>query len=105
MNKDMMTAVLIDHSTLLTLQQLCQLLKTQEAVIIELVDQELIAPQGAASEEWRFDSICIKKAKTALSFQRDLAVNLSGIALAFELLDKIEQLEGQVKILQGFSKL
>ncbi len=104
MNAQSINAVIIEQNSLVSLEELCELLHTNQGIIIELVEQELIFPQGAAPTEWQFDSICIKKAKTAVSFQRDLSINLSGVALALELLDKIEELESQLNILKRFEK-
>lgn len=89
--------VLIDPDELLTLQELCHALQAPEDIIIELVEYQLIEPKGAHQQEWHFDSISFKRAKTAVSFHRDLEVNMPGVALALDLLDQIEELRLQLE--------
>lgn len=91
--------VIIEKSASLTLEEFCHAVQTQPEIIIQMIEYQLLQPQGEKPEEWRFDSISIKRGRIAVSFYRDLEVNMAGIALALELLEKIEQLEKQVDIL------
>ena len=79
----------------LSLEQLCDALNTEKNFIRQLVEQDLITPKGD-EKEWQFDIICYKRAKSACSFYHDLDVNMAGIALALDLLDKIERLEHEL---------
>lgn len=90
----------IDAEVSLTLEQLCHVTHLENDFVIELVEQELIEPIGNTSEEWRFNSICLKRVSMAASFHHDLEVNLPGVALALELLNKIEELETKVRLLE-----
>lgn len=92
--------VLIEQSTSLTLEEFCHALQTQESIIIEMVEYELLQPQGNTPEQWRFDSSSLRRGRIATSFQRDLEVNMPGIALALELMDRIEDLQCRLEILQ-----
>ena len=93
--------VIIQRTTALNLEELCRAVQVQDELIIELIEQHLIQPCiGDAPDNWAFDDISLRRAKIAASFKRDLEMNLSGIALALELLDKIEYLENQLALLQ-----
>lgn len=76
----------------LNFEDLCHALQADRHIVIELVELHVLQPQGHSHIEWRFDSYNFKRAKTAISFYRDLDVNINGIALALDLLDEIERL-------------
>lgn len=99
----LIAGVLIEKAQSLTLEEFCSAMHTQPHIVIEMIQFQLIQPQGKTPAEWRFDSISLKRGKIAISFYRDLEINMAGIALALELLDKIEDLQNQVNILEKTS--
>ncbi len=91
--------VIIEKSECLTLDEFCLAIRIERQIILQMVDHQLIYPIGINPEEWRFDSISLRRGRIAASFYRDLEINFSGIALALELLDRIEELKQEVDIL------
>lgn len=85
-----------DHNEI-SLDELSQALNTSPDFVIALIEYDVIQPRGQHREEWRFNSVCIRRARLAHSFQRDLHVNLSGINLALDLLEKIDELKSQLR--------
>ncbi|UUZ66040.1 chaperone modulator CbpM [Polaromonas sp. P1-6] len=65
-------------------------------MIIQLVDEGVLAPSGTAPGQWRFTGLHMHRAQVALRLQRDLGVNLAGAALALELLDEMQSLRTQL---------
>ncbi len=47
--------------------------------------------------QWRFSGSALQRARTAMRLQRDLGINLAGVALAMDLLDEIEELRGRLR--------
>ena len=89
--------IIIERASPLNFDELCQAIPTREEVMIEMIEYRLIEPiAGESPETWEFDDVCLKRAKTAASFYHDLEINMPGVALALELLDKIERLEKQL---------
>lgn len=80
----------------ITLEELSCALRMEPAFVIALVEYEVILPRGKSQKEWKFNSICIHRARIAASFQRDLHLNLSGINLALDLLEQIDQLKTEL---------
>ena len=72
----------------LSLQDLCRFCQSDEAWIIELVDQGLLEPQGSSVGNWRFVGVSIARAKRAQRLNRDLGINAAGVALVLELLEE-----------------
>jgi chaperone modulatory protein CbpM len=82
------TIVGVDET--LTLEQLVALCDAGAAEIMALVEEGVL---DAASPEPRFDALALRRARLAMRLQRDLGVNLAGVALVIELLERIERLE------------
>lgn len=84
----------------LSLEELSTCVQLSPDIIIELIELHLLIPEGKNKVEWRFDEISLKRAKIASNLQRDLEINTPGLALAVELLEKIEKLESEINRLQ-----
>jgi chaperone modulatory protein CbpM len=44
------------------------------------------------ASEWRFSGAALRRARIALRLERDLGVNLPGVALALDLLEELQRL-------------
>lgn len=87
------TAILIENSYALTSEEFCRAIAIDETILLEMVEYQIIHPQGVSIQEWRFDSTCLRRGRIAASFFHDLEINMPGVALALELLERIEQLQ------------
>jgi chaperone modulatory protein CbpM len=58
--------------------------------IVEMVWEGVIDPPGSTRNDWRFSALHLHQIGIAVRLQRDLGVNLPGIALALQLLDEIQ---------------
>ncbi|WP_299031487.1 chaperone modulator CbpM [uncultured Sulfitobacter sp.] len=72
----------------LTLQDLCRFCQADEAWVIELVEHGVLDPVGGNSGNWRFVGTNIVRAKKARRLNRDLGVNVAGVALVLDLLEE-----------------
>ena len=81
----------------LTLGQLCRACGVHADWIISLVEEGIIEPQGEDIRLWRFSGASLVRARSALRLQRDLGVNLAGIALALDLIEELESLRAHMK--------
>lgn len=82
-----------DASQPLTLVELVSVVGVETTFIYELVEFDVLQPEGNAPEQWLFDLIALQRAKTALRLKRDLEVNAAGIAVILDLLEQIEMLK------------
>lgn len=92
--------VVVEKSQALTLEEFSLATKADKDLIIEMVEYQLLQPEGDKPAQWRFDSVSLRRGRIASSFYRDLEVNMPGIALALDLLDKIEEIQRDIDILQ-----
>ena len=92
------TGTVIEDDSL-TLEQLCRACDVHADWIVSLVEESIIEPQGIDRCLWRFSGASLVRARSALRLQRDLGVNLAGIALALDLMEELDNLRAQIKTL------
>ena len=83
----------------LTLEELCDLCETTPDFVHELIAYGTVEPESFISERLIFDVKQLDRVKSILRLQHDLEVNLPGAALAIDLLDQIDQLNFQMRLL------
>ena len=84
---------LLDETTALTLGQVCRICSVHAEFVCDLVDEGIVTPQGKELRTWRFGGDAVVRIRKAVRLQRDLGVNLPGIALAFDLLSRLQEAE------------
>lgn len=90
-------AQVIDEDSDFTLLELCQACNASEDLISAWVFEGVLEPRGAQAQEWRFSGAALRRAQLAQHLTQDLELNTPGVALALDLLEKIELLEAQLK--------
>jgi chaperone modulatory protein CbpM len=93
------TGTVIEEDSL-TLEQLCHACGVHAEWVISLVEESIIEPQGDEIQVWRFSGASLVRVRSALRLQRDLGVNLAGIALALDLMEELESLRAELKKMQ-----
>jgi chaperone modulatory protein CbpM len=98
---DILTGIIIEEETRLSLRELCDACAVHVEFITELVDEGVIEPTGIDKSHWCFSGISLQRIRTAKRLQQDLGVNLAGVALALELIEELQQLRTQLHKLSG----
>jgi len=99
-NKDHILTVEVigqDGSTF-TLREICERGDCHAEFVIKLVDYGIIAPMEESPEarHWHFDVAALSRLRKAQRLQRDLKINLPGLAMSLELLDEVEEMRREV---------
>lgn len=81
----------LDEGTEYSLGELCRACAVDAETVIEMVAEGLVEPGGASPRYWRFTGHSVVRVQTAIRLQRDLGVNLPGVALALDLLEELEE--------------
>ncbi|HNP37760.1 MAG TPA: chaperone modulator CbpM [Woeseiaceae bacterium] len=89
-----LSGVILDSNITFTLSEFCSASGAQSSLIIEMVDEGIIEPEIDA-ENWYFRGDALVRAHRALRLMRDLDVNLAGAALAVDLIEQLEILQGR----------
>ena len=96
MTQQILNGILLDENTELSLSDLCRVCATSAEWVIALVDEGVLEPVGYQQIHWRFPAESLQRARTAMRLQRDLGINLAGVALALDLMQEIDRLESQL---------
>ena len=105
MNQKILNGILLDEKSELTLVDLCYACSSDEEWVVGLVEEGALEPFnlqsiGKQHTQWLFSVDSLQKVRTAKRLQRDLNINLAGIALALNLLEQIETLETKLRCLE-----
>lgn len=88
--------VIVEEDIRLDLDQLSRSLRCDVDLIVTLVHEGALEPQGEAPAEWRFAGTAVQRARRAVRLARDLEINPPAVALVLQLLDQIRRLEAQL---------
>ena len=83
---------IFEEYAVLSVDELSRLCAVDRAYIVELVEEGVLSVLVADAPEWRFPGAALRRARMALRLQRDLEINLPGVALALELMQELEAL-------------
>jgi chaperone modulatory protein CbpM len=97
MTKQVITGVIVEESTELSLSELSRACATSTEWLIELVDEGVLEPAGRKPTNWRFSGASLKRARTARRLHEDLKINMAGVALALELIEEIEVMRERLR--------
>ncbi len=100
-----LTGIILEEQVELTLGEVSRSCAVHAEYIIELVEEGVLAPIGREPRGWRFTGGQVHRASIALRLQRDLGINLAGVALALELLDELNALRARLNGPVGGSDL
>jgi chaperone modulatory protein CbpM len=89
----------------LSVTQVCRASQIDFEVVIELAELGLVSPRGSVPREWQLSSSELARLRTAARLMRDLGVNVTGAALAVELLETRRELEGRLRALERCMQL
>ncbi|MDE2305085.1 MAG: MerR family transcriptional regulator [Gammaproteobacteria bacterium] len=89
---EVLTGAIVECGSPLTLEELCRLCAVDSQRIVALAEEGILPGATGPAQHWRFGGAALRRARVALRLQRDLEVNLAGVALVLDLLDEIEEL-------------
>src|ERR1700689_2220002 len=84
---------IFEEYAVLSVRDLSRICAVDERHIVELVHEGVLNVVEADGTEWRFTGEALRRAR----LERDLEINLAGVALALELMEEIEQLRRRVR--------
>ena len=84
----------------LDLAEFCEATELSDVHVIEIVEHGILEPQGAEPKDWRFTDYELTLAKRAAKLRRDRELVWEGVALALDLLDEVQQLRAENRMLK-----
>ena len=101
MMRPTITGIVLDEQVYYTLGDVCRVCESQAEWVVALVEQGILHPTGDKRQVWQFPGSSLHVAMKARRLQRDLDLNLSGVALVLDLLEEIESLRSRLGMLEG----
>lgn len=99
-NRDQILTVEVTdaNGSTFTLQEICERGDCHAEFVIKLVDYGIITPVQEVREvrQWQFDVAALSRLQKALRLQRDLKLNLPGLAVSLDLLDEVQEMRREV---------
>lgn len=96
MTRDIISGHLLDESFEVSLGELCNACARDTVWVSALVAEGVLEPIDVSEAQWRFPAVSLQRAYRAMRLERDLGVNLAGIALAIELLEELQALRARL---------
>jgi chaperone modulatory protein CbpM len=93
-------ARLLGEGDWIAVTDVCRVCLIDMAVVVELVELGVVVSRGTSPEEWLVPAAALPRLRVAGRLMRDLGVNVTGAALAVELLEARGELERRVRRLE-----
>lgn len=99
------TGMILDDHAGVSLDDLCQACRVDQARIVALVEEGVVEPRSRNAQSWSFNWTTIPQVARALRLQRDFDLNPAGVAFMLDLLKEIEALDNRIKIIETRTEL
>jgi chaperone modulatory protein CbpM len=93
-----LSGAIFEETARLTVKDLSRLCAVEERHIVEFVEEGVLNVVEINTTEWHFTGAALRRARLALRLERDLELNLAGVALALELMEEIGRLRRQLQV-------
>jgi chaperone modulatory protein CbpM len=89
----------------LSLVEVCQVINIAPEVLVEFVEFGIVEPiRGHSAKNWQFSAMTLRRARTALHLQKDLHLDLRGLALTLDLLEEVNELRQRIDFFESHFK-
>jgi chaperone modulatory protein CbpM len=93
----LVTREILDERRRFSREDLCGLCGVDSAFMFDQIAEGVLHPEGHDPRFWRFSGTSVKRVQTAIRLQRDLDINLPGVALILDLLEELEGFRRQIR--------
>lgn len=99
-NDEALTVDIIESQAPFTLREFCERGDCHAELVLKMVSYGIIEPVGqnrpAEAGSWEFDLRALLRLQKAMRLQRDLKMNLPGLAMSLELLDEVDSMRREI---------
>ena len=88
---------IFEESAVITVKDLSRMCSVDERHIVEFVEEGVLTVVEINATEWYFTGAALRRARLALRLERDLELNLAGVALALDLIDELQRLRRELQ--------
>ena len=84
-----------------SVEQVCHLCEISLERVVAFVEFGVLKPVGHVPEEWIFPPHALMQTRRAVRLQRDLDLEMPGLALALDLLEEVGELRREIQHLRA----
>lgn len=99
-NTETLTVEIVEPQATFTLREICERGDCHAELVLKMVSHGIIEPVEAPEREevrnWEFDFAALLRLQKAMRLQRDLKMNLPGLAMSLELLDEVDAMRREI---------
>ena len=96
----LLDARLLGEGDWIAVTEVCRLCLIDMSAVVELVELGVVVSRGASPDDWLVPAASLPRLRVAGRLIRDLGVNVTGAALAVELLEARGELERRIRRLE-----
>jgi chaperone modulatory protein CbpM len=101
MNKnDILVGIVIEETQTFTYTEVCHKYNIPQQLLSEMMEHGLFSNTSTELEQLKINQKELQRIESAFRLHRDLGVNLPGVVLAIELIEKIDLLNDELDILR-----
>ena len=93
-----LTGHILEDSAVLTVRDLSRMCAVEDCHIVEFVEEGVLEVVDGGTTEWHFSGAALRRARLAIRLERDLELNLAGLALALQLMEELDRLRRELKV-------
>jgi chaperone modulatory protein CbpM len=93
---------MLNDTTTFTLTEIRSHYQVDDEFISALIEYGLIVPLNANEKDRIFNWLAVQRIQTVLRLQRDLEINLPGIAFVFDLLQELEKTQNELAMMRKY---
>ncbi|QSP94878.1 chaperone modulator CbpM [Marinobacter salinisoli] len=101
---EVLVVEITDPQVRLTFREICEQGECHAEMVLKMVSHGIIEPvgpvQGAQIASWRFDLAALMRLRKAVRLERDLKMNLPGLAMSLDLLDEVDAMRREIAALR-----
>lgn len=99
-NESVLTIDVAASRATFSLREMCERGECHAELVLKMVSYGIIEPiestTDASEATWEFDLAALMRLHKAIRLQRDLKLNLPGLAMSLELLDEVESMRRDI---------
>jgi chaperone modulatory protein CbpM len=100
MEKQIITGIIVDDNMTISFTEVCEKYHVPQETLLEMMDHGVFQQVTKALTQMHFDRKTLSRIQSIQRLQEDLGVNIAGAILALELLDELESVRNELRILR-----
>ncbi|MBZ2168819.1 chaperone modulator CbpM [Marinobacter sp. F4216] len=101
---DVLVVEITDPQIRFTFREICEQGECHGELVLKMVSYGIIEPVNLADDagraRWLFDQAALMRLRKAIRLQRDLKMNLPGLAMSLDLLDEVDEMRREITALR-----